>query len=189
MELTLLSTLLLLKAVLFFASIALVVMIAPNHKNIDPPFLPSRHTAIRRALDMLAIKPHDVVYELGCGSGRFLFAAYEREPHARYVGIEHSLILIMYARARRLLLGNPRNIEFIRGNLFDTPLAEATKVYAYLLRSAMVTLLPKASRELKGATLVSLAFAFPAEKKCRDTVTIFPPPSNHGEHLLYIYDF
>src|SRR3989344_9412816 len=100
MELTLLSTLLLLKAVLFFASIALVAMIVPNHKNIDPPFLPSRHTAIRRALNVLAIRPHDVVYELGCGSGRFIFAAYKREPHARYIGVEHNLILIMYARAR-----------------------------------------------------------------------------------------
>ena len=45
------------------------------------PFNPINHDAIDIAIRMLIIRPHDIIYDLGCGDARFLIKV--RHPYLR----------------------------------------------------------------------------------------------------------
>jgi Putative methyltransferase len=52
------------------------------------PFNPTCEHAVHVARELLQLKPTDVLYDIGCGDGRFLIAAVKETPGLRCVGIE-----------------------------------------------------------------------------------------------------
>ncbi len=52
------------------------------------PFNPSSEQIQKKALGMLGLGPNDVLFDLGCGDGRFLCFAATETPGLRCVGIE-----------------------------------------------------------------------------------------------------
>lgn len=152
----------------------------------DAPFIPTPSNAFATIMASLDIDSDDVVYELGSGDGRFLIFCASREPSARFVGVEHNLLLSLIARARARLSGM-RNVEFRRGNFYETDISKATKIYAYLLPSVMDRLLPTFERQFTGH-LASRAFRFKHKKEER-IVRLSEHVGFHGEHQLFVYNF
>ncbi len=153
----------------------------------DAPFLPTPYDALATIAKSLEIEARDVVYELGSGDGRFLIYCARQEPSAQYVGIERNVALVFWARVRTYFSGNPKNVQFLRKNIHEVDLTNATKIYAYLLGPVMDKLLPTFQREFRGR-LASRAFVF-REKQATSVVTLSEKKGRFGEHLLHVYDF
>lgn len=122
------------------------------------PFVPTPMEAVRTMLEMARVGEDDVVYDLGCGDGRIPVMAAE-EFGARGVGVElrDDLIEEAWERARRA--GVEDRVRFLRKDLFETDVSEATVVTLYLLPEANLRLRPLLLEQLKpGARIVSHSF-------------------------------
>jgi SAM-dependent methyltransferase len=109
------------------------------------PFLITPLASCKEMIALADIKRDDVVYDLGCGDGRFVFEAAEKG--ARATGVEISPLVYWWARARRRLLHKKGNL--VRGNIHATDLSDADVVFCFLLPKAMDKLARKFRDELK----------------------------------------
>ena len=83
---------------------------------------------------MAGIRSDDVVFELGCGDGRFCVAA-AKQGAARVVGYDVSSLLVAAARLRARLAGVADRARFEVQNIRTCDPGEATLVYLYLIRN------------------------------------------------------
>ena len=152
---------------------------------LDVPYVPTRRRYYPLIIEALQIRDGDVVYDLGCGNGRFLLACARAFPRTRFVGIERNYMLYLQTQFWRRRAGNPVNIFFRRENFYRTDLSDATRVYAYLLSSVMEKLF--ATRDQKGLRIVSRAF-FIKGRTPLCTITLTEKVGNHGQHQLHVYE-
>jgi SAM-dependent methyltransferase len=99
----------------------------------------------------------DVVYDLGCGDGRFLVAAARRGAIGK--GFELNANLIEWAAANALAERVNERVSFENRDLFTVDLSPASVVTLYLLPALNLKLRPKLWKELAvGTRVVSNAF-------------------------------
>ena len=133
--------------------------LAPSFEP-EVPFFPSTDEAVDGMLKLAGTGPNDVVFDLGCGDGRIVIAA-AKQFGARGVGIEIDpaplRLAVYYARRA----GVEDRVRFVRGDLFDADLSEATVVTLFLFESLNRRLLPKLLAELKpGTRIVAHRYGF-----------------------------
>jgi SAM-dependent methyltransferase len=106
-----------------------------RHETVSPPLLGSR---IRNDMlrTFLAPEPHDVVVDLGCGSGRALL--WNRDWGSRAIGIDISPFFSSDAR---------QSIDLLIGDLRRLPFADGTFTKAFSL-DVLEHLSPQALREM-----------------------------------------
>jgi cyclopropane fatty-acyl-phospholipid synthase-like methyltransferase len=126
----------------------------------EVPFFPSTEEAVDGMLKLAGTGPNDVVFDLGCGDGRIVIAA-AKQFGARGVGVEIDpaplRLAVYYARRA----GVQDRVRFVRGDLFDADLSEATVVTLFLFESLNRRLLPKLLAELKpGTRIVAHRYGF-----------------------------
>ncbi|MDX1374605.1 MAG: class I SAM-dependent methyltransferase [Burkholderiales bacterium] len=123
--------------------------------ELDVPYVSTPHAVVDAMLELARVGPTDVVYDLGCGDGRFVIAA-AAEFGARGVGVDIDPARIAEANAAAEREGVAGRVRFVRGNLFDVDLSPATVVTLFLLPELNDRLAPKLRRELRaGARIVS----------------------------------
>ena len=126
----------------------------------EVPYFPSTDEAVLGMLRLAETGPKDVVYDLGCGDGRIVIAA-ARDFGARGVGVEIDpgpLRMALY-HARRA--GVEDRVRFVRGDLFEADIGEATVVTLFLFETLNRRLLPKLLRELApGTRIVAHRYGF-----------------------------
>jgi len=128
----------------------------------DPevPYFPSTDEAVLAMLKLAGTAPGDVVYDLGCGDGRIVIAA-AKEFGARGVGVEIDPAPLRMALYRARRAGVEDRVRFVRGDLFETDISEATVVTLFLFETLNRRLLPKLLRELEpGTRIVAHRYGF-----------------------------
>lgn len=116
---------------------------------------PTSMPVVREMLQLAAVGPRDIVYDLGSGDGRIPITA-AREFGARGVGIEINPELVARAQANARAAGVADRVEFRLGDMFAADLAPATVVTLFLHPEPNLKLRPKLQRELRaGARIVS----------------------------------
>jgi protein-L-isoaspartate O-methyltransferase len=117
------------------------------------PFIASPQPIVDRMLDLAAIKPGEIIFDLGCGDGRVLITAAQRYK-AKGVGVELSANLVRMTndQLRRLNLENTVTIR--QGSLLDMDLQPADIVILYLDTGANDMLRPKLEKQLKAGSRV-----------------------------------
>lgn len=124
----------------------------------DVIFVPTNYEVVTQMLKLAQVTSKDIVYDLGCGDGRFVVTA-ARQFGARGVGIDIDPERIKEARELSKRTGADDKVRFIQGDLFETDISEATVVTLYLLTRLNLKLRPKLQKELKpGTRIVSHAF-------------------------------
>ena len=124
----------------------------------DVIYVPTSQTVVETMLKMAHVTSDDVVYDLGCGDGRIVVTA-ARLYGARGVGIDIDPQRVREAHANVEKEGVGNLVKIIEGDLFETPIGEASVVTLYLLPTLNVKLIPKLNTELKpGTRIVSHAF-------------------------------
>ena len=94
----------------------------------------------------------DVVYDLGCGDGRIVIAAVRLG--ARGVCVDIDPVRIEESRTNARNAGVADKIRFLRQDLFDTEIGDATVVTLFLWPDVNLRLRPKLWRELRPGTRV-----------------------------------
>lgn len=135
----------------------------------DVPYEPSPANVVERMLDMAAVGPDDVVFDLGSGDGRIVIAAAKRG--ARGVGVEVDPKLVEGARRRAEKEDVADRTRFLQQDLFQADIAEATVVTLFLWPEVNLRLRPKLLNELRPGTRVISHFHdmedWPAEETAR----------------------
>ncbi len=126
-----------------------------------------RFEDIEPFFELAPVSPSDVVYDLGSGDGRLLFAALERGA-GKAVGVELDPECVRAARET----AKSRDIEdsaiFMEADVMEVSLADASVVLCYLSAAAVAALKPKLESELKrGTRVVMKAFPVPGWKPVR----------------------
>jgi SAM-dependent methyltransferase len=123
--------------------------------KLDVIFVATDIEVVRAMLTLAAVRPDDVVFDLGCGDGRIVIAA-AKEFGARGVGVDLDPRLIQEARAQAERVGVGDRVIFRVEDLFATDLRTATVVTLFLSPELNARLRPKLVGELRpGARIVS----------------------------------
>jgi SAM-dependent methyltransferase len=124
----------------------------------DVPYVPTPQPVVDEMLRLAAVKPGDVVYDLGCGDGRIVVTAAQRFG-VRGVGIDINPERVADARENVKKAGLDGRVEIREQDLFETDFHEASVVTLYLLPAVNLKLRPRLLEQLRpGARIVSHAF-------------------------------
>jgi SAM-dependent methyltransferase len=155
----------------------------PQSKKPDVEYVPTPHNVVAEMLRLVAVKPTDVVYDLGCGDGRVVITAAKRYK-ARGVGIDIDPQRIKESRANARRAGVVNRVTFLQQDLFQTDFREATVVALYLLPELNRKLRPKLLSDLQPGTRV-VSHDFDMGDWHPDQV-IYVPGSTY-EHTVYYW--
>ncbi len=142
-ELLLLAVLLL----LFFYFLSRVIS-----TFFDAPFVPTNQKMLAKILQQVKFRKKDVFYDLGCGDGRVVFYVADRYQN-KAIGVERNPLLYLAAQAKKVLTKRER-VEFIRQNIFDVNLSNATIIYLFLFPETLVKLKKKIAKECRTKTRI-----------------------------------
>ena len=130
-------------------------------------FIPTPQEAVDGFFELAPVSSSDVVYDLGAGDGRLLFAALDKGA-GRAVGIELDPECVRTVREIARSKGLDGRIEFLEADMMEVNLADASVVLCYLSYQASAVLKPKLESELKpGARVVMEGFPVPGWQPAR----------------------
>jgi ubiquinone/menaquinone biosynthesis C-methylase UbiE len=112
---------------------------------------PSEH--VEFFFELAPVSAGDVLYDLGSGDGRLVFAAIEHGA-GKAVGVELNPEHVASSRKKAKEMGLAGRVEFVNADVMDIDLSSATVVFCYLITAASIALRPKFDAELKPGTRV-----------------------------------
>jgi len=149
------------------------------------PYVTSPQTVVDRMLQVAAVRPGEMVYDLGCGDGRVLITAVQHF-RAKAVGVELNAEIARKASQRIAKLGLQTQARVVVGDMRDIDIAPADVVTLYLMTDSNAILRPKLEKSLKpGARVVSHDFRVPGWKA--DKVDLQDPFGEGHKHTIYLY--
>lgn len=175
-------------AVVFFIALAVIMIIHLLQEVTGrAPFIPISQDVLADILAALELKEGDILYDLGSGDGRVVFAAAQAHSGIKAIGVERSLLpyaISVFDKQRKGIA----NASFIRANFFDVPVGDATHIFLYLLPGLMHSLTPKLLKELKpGTRVVTCDFRF-KDKMPVKTIDLHRKRYDLGRKI-HIYEF
>ena len=143
-------------------------------------WIPTPHEHIDPFFELAPVSSSDVVYDLGSGDGRLLFAALEKGA-GKCIGIDIDPEQVNNSRETAKNKGLDDKLTFMEADVMEQDLSEASIILCYLLTSASTALRPKFENELKpGTRIVMETFPIPGWKPAK-TKEI-----NNRSYYLYI---
>jgi len=122
------------------------------------PYVPSPQFVVDKMIDLAAVKPGDLVYDLCSGDGRIVITAAKRGAQA--VGFEIDGDLVGESRANIKKAGVEALAEIRHQDILTVDFSAATVVTMYLLPDVNLQLKPNLLSQLKpGARIVSHSFS------------------------------
>lgn len=118
----------------------------------DAPFVPTRMELIKKVLLAAGVGKNKKFYELGSGDGRVVLQA--AILGAESIGIEQSLLRVLYSKYRAKKLDSTVKIRFYHDNVFNRSYQDADIVFVYLLPKGVLRLEDKLKKELKKNSIV-----------------------------------
>ena len=140
--------------VLVLAGVWVGACAQPQPKTPDVEYVPTPQNVVVEMLQLLAVKPTDIVYDLGCGDGRVVITAAKRFK-ARGVGIDIDPQRIKESRANARRAGVASRVKFLQQDLFETDIRDASVVALYLLPDLNRKLRPKLLGTLRPGTRIA----------------------------------
>jgi SAM-dependent methyltransferase len=148
------------------------------------PFVPTPPAVVERMIELAAIGPQDVVYDLGCGDGRMVIAA-AKSRGARGVGIDIDPALIEQCQTDAAREGVGKLVRFLHMDAAKARLAEATVLLLYLLPESLEALKPNFERDLApGTRIVSHDYRIPGWDERLVTSEALPGDGGRGHRIL-----
>jgi protein-L-isoaspartate O-methyltransferase len=125
------------------------------------PYYPTPMFVAEKMLEVAAVGPSDMVYDLGSGDGRIvILAAHKFGAHA--VGIEINPTLWQESSDRIAKLGLTERARILHEDMFKVNIRPATVVTLFLLTTVLEELRPQMERELRpGTRIVAQEFGVP----------------------------
>ncbi len=121
-------------------------------------YVPTPQYVVDELLEIAGTNKNDIIYDLGCGDGRFVITAAKKYgAHGVGIDIDPERIEESVANARKA--GVADRVRFIEADIFKTDVSAASIVSLYLLPELNLRLRPKLFKELKpGSRIISHDF-------------------------------
>ena len=127
--------------------------LASSARAPDVQFTATPQYVVNEMLELAGTNQNDVVYDLGCGDGRFVITA-AKNFGARGVGIDIDPERIRESRVNARKAGVDNRVTFHEQDLFTTDISPATIVALYLLPELNLDLRPRLFKQLKPGTRI-----------------------------------
>ena len=136
-----------------FAFIIAAILGAADQPYTDVPFVPTPANVVDAMLDLAGIKQTDVLVDLGSGDGRIVIAAAKRFG-IQATGVEIDPDLVRQSETAARQEGLEGKARFVRADLFEYDLRQASVVTMYLTPGVNLRLRSKLLSELRPGTRV-----------------------------------
>ncbi|OGO35771.1 MAG: hypothetical protein A2147_07895 [Chloroflexi bacterium RBG_16_57_8] len=149
-------------------------------------FVPTHPDHVDAFFELAPLSPSDVVYDLGSGDGRLVFAALEWGA-GKAIGVELDPEHVRRARKTARSRGLQERAAFLQRDVSEVDLADATVVFCYLSPPASAALKSKLELELKpGTRVVVESFPVPGWEAARTARRGYSDYYEVNEFYLYI---
>jgi len=135
----------------------------------DVVWVPTSQALVDKMLDMAKLTPNDSLMDLGSGDGRTVITAAKRG--ARATGVEYNPNMVALSKRNAAAAGVSDRAHFVRADLFQTDLSQATVITMFLLPSINLKLRPKILDLKPGTRIVSNSFTM-GEWQDDETATV-----------------
>ena len=122
----------------------------------DVVWVPTPQALVDKMLDMAGVTPQDVVMDLGSGDGITVITAAKRG--AKAIGIEYNPDMVELSKQNAEKAGVSDKATFMKADLFETDLNQATVITMFLLPQINLRLRPKILDLKPGTRIVSNSF-------------------------------
>lgn len=122
----------------------------------DVIWVPTPDALVQKMLEIAKVTPEDVLVDLGSGDGRTVIAAAKK--NARATGVEFNEDMVNLSRKNAEQAGVSGRAKFVKGDLFDYDLSQATVITMFLLPDINLKLRPKLLDLKPGTRIVSNTF-------------------------------
>ncbi|MGD0231903.1 MAG: class I SAM-dependent methyltransferase [Syntrophorhabdales bacterium] len=119
----------------------------------DVDWEPSPPEVVDDMIGLAQVRGTDLVYDLGCGDGRIVIAA-AAKTGARGVGVDLNPRRVGESHENALLARVGGLTRFVKEDLFEADLSDATVLFLFLFPDVNLRLRPKLLRELKPGTRI-----------------------------------
>lgn len=119
----------------------------------DVEWVPTPDDTATKMLDLAQVRAGDTVIDLGSGDGKLVIAAALRG--ARSIGVEYEPDLVAVSIERARQAGVADRTTFVKADLFDVDLSQATVITMFLLPDLNLKLRPKLLTLAPGTRIVS----------------------------------
>ena len=150
----------------------------------DVLWLPAEAVMVNKMLDLARVSPDDLVVDLGSGDGRTVIAAAKRG--ARGLGVEYNSQLLEYSRRLAAQEDVADRAQFVKADLFQYELSQASVITLFLLPSINLELRPKLLGLKPGTRIVSNTFTM-AEWQHDDMITDESKPDCSFNCVAYLW--
>ncbi|MFC1749822.1 hypothetical protein ACFL2V_13565 [Pseudomonadota bacterium] len=161
--------------------VLLLLLTAVVNLFIRVPYVPSKKRDIKYVLDLANLKDNERVYDLGCGDGRFLFAA-EKSAKISGTGYEAAPIPYLLSHIKKFFLRAKSRIHM--KNFFKADLSDADVVFCYLGPDVMKNLADKLKKECKKGTRI---FSNTFHMEGLEPATVWEKNSDQKHSKIYLY--
>jgi SAM-dependent methyltransferase len=148
------------------------------------PYVPTPQSLVNKMLELVEAGLGDVLFDLGCGDGRFLITAVDEFNVEKAVGYELNKHLYEVAEDNVAKSGLIDQIRIKSGDFMEADFSEATIITLYLTTSGNAKLRPKLMKELKPGTRI-ISHDFPIMGWTLSTPD--KEPLNIGTHKVFMY--
>ena len=124
----------------------------------DVVWVPTPPALVEKMLDMAQVTPQDYVVDLGSGDGRNIVAAARRG--ARALGVEFNPEMVELSKRNAAKEGVSDKASFVRGDMFEADISQATVLALFLLPDNMMKLQSKFLDLKPGSRIVGNTFGF-----------------------------
>jgi precorrin-6B methylase 2 len=122
----------------------------------DVVWVPTPQVVVEKMLDMAKVTPRDFVIDLGSGDGRTVITAAKRG--ARALGVEYNAEMVELSKRNAEKEGVAARASFVKQDLFQTDLSQASVITMFLLPDINLKLRPKLLALKPGTRVVSNSF-------------------------------
>jgi hypothetical protein len=122
----------------------------------DVVWVPTPQATVDQMLDLAKLTPQDYLIDLGSGDGVTVITAAKRG--ARALGVEFNPDMVALAERKAKEAGVSDRASFVRGDLFEADLSQATVITLFLLPDINLKLRPKLLDLKPGTRVVSNSF-------------------------------
>ena len=141
------------------------VRLTPHAPKLAP-FNPTHVDVINLAMDLVNLNERDVVYDVGCGDGRFVVEAGKRG--ARGVGVEYDAELVARAQASIEENNLESTVEILHNDACLVDMSAASVIFVYLVPTGLKQLESKLFAAFNsGCRIVSYVFSVPGLEPVR----------------------
>lgn len=151
------------------------------------PYVPSPQIVVDAILKLADLKPGEILYDVGCGDGRFIIPAAQKYG-VKAIGIEIKENLAKETLKKICELKLENRVKIISGNAMNVDFTDADVVIVYLTTSGNEKLESKFENELRpGTRVISHDFEFPGWKPSRVEKIKEDKGKHATQHTIWIY--